>query len=42
MEDIEDVIVKSENQNNIYLREVATVNFQEKKRRATPANTCSR
>ena len=32
MEDIEDVIVKSENQNNIYLREVATVNFQEKEK----------
>lgn len=30
IEDIEDVIVKSEKQNNIYLREIATVKFVEK------------
>lgn len=32
MDDIENVIVKSENQNNIYLREIATVYFQEKEK----------
>lgn len=32
MRDIEDVIVKSENQNIVYLRDIATVRFQEKEK----------
>lgn len=32
VEEIEDVIVKSENQNNIYLRDIADVHFQEKEK----------